>query len=143
MLIKLLPEQVSKNWDIVAPVIAAGLHPTTAASRIGMSHILRSILMERLICWVYETDGQFRACVTTYSRNDDITLERSMLIYSIASIRPLNRDMFRNMWGTLVEHAKADKCVKVVGFVADQRLVKFYQHEFNAKADFNLVEVMI
>ena len=143
MLIKMLPEQVEEHWETIAPMIAKGIHPSAAARRGAMGNVLRAILVERLICWVYVSDNSFIACITTIERSDEVTLDKSLFIYSFATLGNMNKVMFKDAWESLQTYASSLGCFKVTGLVEDDRLVSLYKREFNAKAEYTFVEVIL
>lgn len=143
MLIRLLPEQVSNNWDKLAPLISVGLSAEVGFSRQGMANVLRSILAEDLVCWAYEDSGHFIFLLLTQVKQDIITLDRQLLIWSLSSIRNITNSMLKRAFVTLSKYAKHNKCRSVIGYVNDDRLIRLYREEFNADTDYTFVEVVL
>lgn len=141
MLIRLLPEQVSARWDTLAPLLAKGLNPEIGYSRQGMVNILRAVLMEDLVVWIYSEDDKFIFAVMTQVRSNSITLDRSLLVWSLASIRTVTPSMLRDGFEKLSEYARGQGCRAITGYVAEPALLEMYRRIFDAKTRFTYVEV--
>ena len=141
MLVRLLPEQVEANWEILAPLISVGVNPEVGKTRQGMVNILRSVLMEKLVCWAYVQDGKFMFLLTTHIKVDAVTLDRQLLIFSFASVRDINNRIIKHAFLKLSQYAKANECRAITGYVADDRLINLYVNEFNADDTYKYIEV--
>lgn len=143
MLVRLLPEQVNENWEILAPLISIGQDPEVGQSRQGMVNTLRAILLEQLVCWAYIEDKKFIFLLCTHIRTDEVTLDRQMLIFSFAAIRNVTNRILKRAFAVLTKYARNNKCRTIIGYVADEQLTSLYIREFNANADYKFVEVPI
>lgn len=141
MLIRLLPEQVSKNWNKLAPLISAGLNPTVKYSRQGMVNVLRAVLMEKLVCWIYSKDSKFMFIVCTHIQVDEVTLDKRLIIWSLSSLRDLNAAMLKDAFLSISLFARKEGCRTLVGYAADERLVNMCERELGMSAEFKFVEV--
>lgn len=143
MLVRLLPEQVEANWELLAPLISIGVNPEVGKTQQGMVNVLRSILMEHLVCWVYVQDGKFMFVLVTQIKTEPITLDRQLLIFSFASIRNVSNRMIKHAFLKISQYAKANQCRAMSGFVADERLASLLVNEFNADDTYKFLEVIL
>lgn len=143
MLIRLLPEQVNENWEVIAPLISLGQDPEVGQSRQGMVNVLRAILMEQLVCWAYVEDKKFIFLLCTQIRTDKVTLDRQLLIFSFTSIREVSNRILKRTFAILTKYARSNDCRTIIGYVDNEQLTNLYVREFNANADYKFVEVPV
>ncbi len=90
MLNKIYPEDVAKNWEIFAPLIAKSIPPVLGGNMATMTSILEAIMIETLDCWslvVRNSDNEdIGAFATTHIVDDELTRERSLLIYTLTAL---------------------------------------------------------
>lgn len=128
MLVPLVPEQVSKQWDFFAPIIAASLPPQIAFSFKGMSNVLRAILVEDMVVWAYYNDeDDLEFVMTTTVVDDKVTYIRSLLIYSFASVGHVRKSYMREVFDTLSKYCKAVKCDSVIAYSNKEPINKFLE----------------
>lgn len=147
MLIKYLPEQVSDNWNILAPYIASSLPPITSRSLDGMSNVLRSILFGDLTLWIYfdgkNEDAKAIYVVTTIPIVERVTLERSLLIYSFTGVRDVQPEHWAEGLKTLRKEAKGKDCNSIIAYTADERIANFLNENHNASINQRLVQMEV
>ncbi len=119
-LIKILPEQVSEAWEIVAPAIAKALPPGSALHPYSLTNILQSILAEKSILWGWfkkAEDSTPIILVLTQEITDDLVGIRNLLIYAIASLSPAtDRAIWTEGVATLVKFAKSRNCRNILAY---------------------------
>lgn len=143
LLLRTLPEQVSKRWDKFAPLLEKSLPPTVTARRQRMANVLRAILTEDLQVWVYYNEqSQERYVVSTQIKVDEISLGKDLLIYSFTSIGQITPREVRVGLEVLAEYARGNGCNSIIAYSADDRLVKFAESE-GAKANYKLIQIEV
>lgn len=144
LLLKTLPEQVSDNWDKFAPLIEQSLPPTVLNRRQRMANVLRSILMEELVVWVYiDSEKRERYVVSTQIRTDDIVLGKDLLIYSFTALGPL--DSWEDIavgFRTLKKYAKGNDCRNILAYVVDPSVKKILKRQ-GADVRFTLAQIEV
>lgn len=138
MLVPLLPEQVSQNWRTIAPLILDTLPAGLGITPIVPANILRAILAEEALVWVWYDDreaveaAEISLVVMTAPRVDNVTGIKDLLIYSLTAVRELNH---KRIWieglETLEKHARACGCRNICAFTDHEGLVRFLQNEGN------------
>lgn len=132
MLVRLLPDQVEKLWDILAPMIEESLPPTEVHSGIGMVGILRSLLIEDMLCWIYYGDTEetqedaYTIALTTEQMNRH-TDTRNFMIYALYGIQEMPREWWMKGFETLEEYAKSRNCKKVIAYSNIPSIVRFWE----------------
>lgn len=116
MLVRLLPEQVEKQWDWIGGLIERTLVPTILPTNETFFMILKAILEEKLVCWVYFKDDEPAAVVSTYESFDPIIGYSSLIIYSLNVFRQIGVGDITNAMETLRNYAEARKCPCVVAY---------------------------
>lgn len=124
MLIHLQPEQVSGNWEVLAPLFAMSL-PQNMTGKDGMASILRAALLERLQVWVYQDDEGVGFVVSTTMVGDPVTGMKSLLIYSLSAVNEIKKAMWSDAFDTLSRFAKSRGASSIRAYSDDKRIVKY------------------
>ena len=86
MITKLLPENVTDNWDIVKHAIKESLPPFALDTPDKLNCILEAIILGSLEVWVYydfEDSVKIRSIITTSLITDPESKTKNLLVYSI------------------------------------------------------------
>ncbi len=90
MLNKIYPEDVAKRWEVYAPLIAKSIPLVLGGNAATMTSILEAIMIETLDCWslvVRNSDNEgMGAFATTHVVEDELTREKSLLIYTLTAL---------------------------------------------------------
>ena len=120
MLTKLLPDQISKFWDIIRYAIEESLPPVAGESPDKMKKILTSLLCGKSECWAsYEKTEEIRkleAIVVTRISYDDVSDTRSLLIYSLYSYEGMSQASWKSGLTSLVKYARSKKCERIIAY---------------------------
>lgn len=140
MLIKLLPEQISKHWDFLKEAIERALPPVTGNSNRRMLNILEDMLTEKMHCWVNTNSksGRINAIATTQIVVDDISGEMHLLLYSLYGVEPLDKDSWAIAFGTVAKFAESMGCAKVTAYSANPHVVKMAE-EFGGDTSYRYI----
>lgn len=143
MMIRLQPEQVKENWNLVRPMIVETLPPSLRVSADGISNILYSLLSEDAQFWVYyreEGDGRPKAIIVTTIMIDHVAGVKYLLIYSMYALeRMSNQDYIKGL-DTLRQYAGACDCKEIIAYVEDDQFVRLLQQVGGVKVT-NLVRL--
>ena len=125
MLIKLLPDQVSNNWDTIGYAIENSLPPIAGESDEKMNNILMALLDGRMDCWVsLNGDGRINGVVSTAVMYDDLSGVRSLLLYSIYAFGWAGEDTWAEGFETLKKYAKGKDCSNITGYTEFDSLIR-------------------
>jgi len=128
MLTKLLPDQVSKFWDVISYAMEQSLPPTVGESPDKMNNILMAALSGKLDIWASyrkeEKANKFEGILATRFIYDDVTCMKNMLIYAIYGYDKVSRDSWDSGLGTIVKYAASQKCSLIVAYSNEPRVIE-------------------
>lgn len=131
MLTKLLPDQISKFWDIIRYAIEQSLPPTAGEGPGKMKKILTSLLSGKSQCWAsYIVDGDnrtFEGIVVTRIFYDDVSDTRSLLIYCLYGYEGASQSSWTNGLKTLVKYSKSKNCERIIAYTDLPNIVKLVE----------------
>lgn len=132
MLTKLLPDQVSKFWDVIKYAIEESLPPIVGESPNKMNNILTSILVNKTNCWVsYHKKGEnkvFEGVVLTRILYDDASETRNLLIYCIYGYENSKVSSWTDALTALLKYSKKKRCAQIVAYTDNEKLLKMVSH---------------
>lgn len=130
MLIRILPEQVSNSWNVIAPMIVQSLPPTMANSPVMLSNILTSVMLEQADVWVYtEGEGQHKAVVLTSYMFDSVARVKMLVLYAVYGIVPLTDNIWEDGLTTLRRFAKSRGCASVIAYTQFEHIKKMTEKQ--------------
>lgn len=124
MLVKLLPEQISRNWKAIRYSIEQALPPISIGAEDRYDRILMKLLNGTMQCWVNynKEQTQMNAIVTTTFTGDDVLGVKNLLIYSMYGMGFSKKDFGSGML-TLFRFAKANKCNRIVAYSDSDEII--------------------
>lgn len=130
MITKLLPENVTENWDVVKEAIRQALPPFALDTPDKMNRILESIILGNLEVWVLydNTEGiQIKSIWTTSMITDPESQTKNLLVYSIFNFDHSTPENWIDGLSAMREYAKANDCVAITGFTKEPYVLKFVE----------------
>lgn len=128
MLTKLLPEQISKFWDIISYAVENSLPPTIGEHPDKMNRILSSCLCGRIEVWAsynrHEDAIKFEGIVLTRILVDDASYTRSLLIYCLYGYEEVKKESWSRGLKALLKYAKVKNCSKISAYTSSKYLVQ-------------------
>ena len=131
MLIKLLPENITKNWDTIKYAIEHSLPPMAGEGIDKMNRIFEALLAGSLECWAayrYEESGvKIFGIATTqllYEPNSDVY---NLLIYSTYSFRLVSEEEWLDSYNTLAEYARSLNCKGLIAYTKEARVLEIVE----------------
>lgn len=128
MLTKLLPDQISKFWDIIRYAIEQSLPPIAGEHPDKMKNILMSLLSSKSQCWasydIKEDRRILEAIVITRIFYDDASDTKSLLIYCLYGYEHIKQSSFTNGLKALVKFAKSEGCERVISYTNEPGVVE-------------------
>lgn len=119
-IIKLLPEQISEHWALIAPALGRTI-PSEMGDEAGIvNNILHSLMDESMQCWFcgkYEGDGfeTYVVAITGVITNLG-TGERNLMIYNVNWFQPPPNALWESGIRILKKYAKTQECSKIVAY---------------------------
>ena len=128
MLTKLLPEQVSKFWDVIKYAVEQSLPPIVGEHPDRMNRILSSILCSKTECWASyrkeESGVVFEGIALTKIIYDDASDTRNLLLYCVYGYEKTLEDAWVDAFTSVAKYAKFHGCNEVVGYTEVQYLIE-------------------
>lgn len=120
MLTKLLPEQISKYWDIIKYGVEQSLPPIVGESADKMNNILMSLLVDKTQCWASyikkNENLSFEGVLLTRILYDDASRTRSLLIYCLYGYSQVDNESWIDGIKMLAKYAKSRKCSQIIAY---------------------------
>lgn len=142
-IVKLLPEQVSKYWDVIrAGILSTPSHIATMNSE-SIRNILKNILIGNVQCWA-AIDEKEEICgfVLTSLADDYVSNERFLNIYDLYLVKPLPREVWTAGIEALKKFAVANKCNKITAYTYYENIANIAKKlGFNTDCRFMIMEV--
>lgn len=143
-MVELLPEQVSKDWDFLWPLVLRSLPPTSSyKSSLSKLLFLQAIQLERAIVWGYYKDDKLSGLVVTTELIDPIYKDlKSMLIYSVISIDSIELRDWKKGIDTLRDYARSKGYGFINGFATGEQYLNLLKR-LGIKVEYQLVEIEV
>lgn len=129
MLVRLLPEQISVQWDMIKPAILESLH--SAHESADTNETLTSLLNSSSQCWasIRRDNGRdiIEGLVITMVTKNLFDKEKNLLIYSLYGYDMSNRDAWEGGFRTLAIFAKSEGCSRIIGYTNVPSLIKLVE----------------
>lgn len=127
MLVKLLPDQVSKFWDVIKYAVEQSLPPIVGEAPNKMQNILSGCLSGKVDVWAsYEKEGEkrkFEGIALTKVLHDDASMTNNLLIYCIYGYNGISSSSWRQGLISLLKYAYRIKCNQIVAYTEVPELI--------------------
>jgi hypothetical protein len=123
MILRLLPEVVSKQWTALSGYIAKSL-PEGERSQRTLLNILDGILGEKIHCWIsYDSqkNNDVNAIVLLTTISDPFKEEKNLLVYTITRVEKMSAEvtlrMYQEGMEALHKFMRANGFSKLIGYI--------------------------
>lgn len=131
MITKLLPENVTQNWDVIKEAIRASLPPFAMDTPDKLTRILESIILGQLEVWTFyemdESNVQVKSIWTTSLVTDPESQTKNLLMYSIFNYDHTSSENWTEGLNAMKEYAKANDCASITGFTKEPHVLHFVE----------------
>ena len=128
MLTKLLPDQISKFWDIIKYAIEESLPPLAGDHPDRMNRILSALLSSKVQCWAsYRREKNntiFEGVCLTKLLYDDVSDTRNLLLYSVYGYEKTIEETWMEAFLAVAKYAEGLDCNRIVGYTSVPYLVE-------------------
>lgn len=132
MLVKLLPDQISDNWDLIKHAIKESVPPIHEESPEKINTIFESLLVGSMVCWgsVKKHNGQvfLEGILITTVLEDKFSNTKNLLVYCVYSFANESTEM---SWDQgvcqLIKYARSLNCSSVVGYTDNLGIIKYIE----------------
>ncbi len=124
-LVKLLPDQITRNWDTIGYAIEISLPPTAVKSDETMNNILMALLDGRIDCWIsLNEDGRIGGVISTVVMYDDIVGVKNLLIYSLFAFEWADENAWLDGLEALKKYAIGKGCSRITGYTEFDSIIE-------------------
>ena len=121
MLTRLIPEQISRCWDIIKYAIIQTTPPTISRDPGYLNRLLMNMIAGHLDVWILhekDSDGVTKIIAVGVTRiiNDDIEGVRNLLIYSVYGYDTINTNNWAEVIKSISKFAKDKNCGKIITY---------------------------
>lgn len=123
----LMPEQISNRWDAIRYAIERAVPPTVITSPEVMNNLLMSLLDGAAQCWIScknQEDQSVDAILVTTVTEDFLSGTRTLMLYSLFGINPLDDVAYLEGFETLKKYARINRCIKLTVYTNVSRVVE-------------------
>jgi hypothetical protein len=144
MINRLLPEQISKFWDVIKYAVEQSLPPTVGDHPDKMNRILGSMLCGKIDVWMsYTVNGEKRklnGLVVTRFLYDDASDTKTLLLYCAYSYADerIAHEFWVEGYNAMVEYARANKCIRLIAYSDIPYLIEM-ANAIGAETRFHLI----
>lgn len=142
MLIRLLPDQIGKRWDVIGYAIENALPPDIVNDPESMNNILLALLEEKLLCWVYHDKTRIRAIVTTQIMEDIASKQKRLLLYTAYTFGKLDSSGWIDGLEALRKYARSEGCNSIIAYTKLEYMANLSKR-IGGKADYIFVSFSI
>lgn len=144
MLVRMIPEQISRHWEVISYAIENSLPPTAGRSKDRMNRILTALLSGSKQCWVssrYENGvGIMEAILTTQILKDFDEGTRNLLIYSLYGYEQISKESWISGFDALSKWARVNNCDKIIAY-SNVRSVIEVVNSFGGDTSFSFISI--
>jgi hypothetical protein len=131
VLLRLLPDQISRYWDVVRYALAVSHPPTIRITDRYFVKCLEMMLAGRMQCWVVLRnlqDKRIYAVLATEIVKHYISGEKTLLVFAGTTFEvEVNMKEWRGNLLKLMKFGKANGCSTLSSFVSNPRLMELYK----------------
>ena len=127
MLARLLPEQISKFWDIIKYAVEKSLPPIAGEHPDKMNKILSAALSDAVDVWaLYAREGdetKLEGIGLTEILYDDISGTKNLLIYSLYGYSKISEETYQSSFISLLKYARSKGCLQIIAYTDSRQIV--------------------
>jgi len=123
MITKLLPEDVSKYWDIISYGLERSLPPVANGVE-RMNNILASLLAGSMECWLGSEGDQIAGMMVTAVAEDVCSGTRDLMIYALYGYDKLPGELWVEGYSLVSRYAKSKNCGRITAYTNVPSLVE-------------------
>ena len=145
MIVRLLPDQIAKQWPTIRHALEGSLPPMASGREGRGNRLLESLLTDRLHCWVLfhpraeEEEGvEVEGFLFTTAVEDSNSGAVNLMVYALYGFTPLTEERWKEGVGLLARWAKSKGYEKIVAYTNNERVVVMAQH-LGGRAEFTFI----
>jgi len=146
VLVRLTPEQVTRNWNEIAYAIKACLPPVVENSDDVMNSALSGLVGSELQCWVgvASFNGINKICgiVITKINTEFGTKAKNLVVLTLYGYTKIENSLWLEGLDTLRQFARDNGCSKIIGYTNVKRVVEVVE-QLGGRGEFRLISLEV
>lgn len=142
MLTRLLPDQISKFWDVIKYAIEESLPPIVGDHPDKMNRILTSTLSGSTDVWAshekQEDINKFEGIVLTRILYDDASDTRNLLIYCLYGYDLVSNRSWLEGLMTILRYAEGKHCAQIIAYTEIPHIIELVK-KLGGKATYTFI----
>ena len=126
MLTKLLPDQISKFWDVISYALDQAPPVTISNPEDWKNKILASAMSGKISVWASylreDEKTKFEGLALTSIQHDNLLMTNSLLIYYIYGYEKVSEESYIKGLITLIKQAKKLNCINIIAYTTDEKV---------------------
>lgn len=114
--LKLEPEDAIRRWKYIGFYIMQALTPIAAETEFLRGNVMAAIEKRQLDVWMAMRGGEIAAIYTLTQSMDVISGTKQLIIYSLTSVRQIDRELLLQGLDNIKRQALSLGCQKVVSY---------------------------
>ena len=132
MLLRLIPDQISRFWGVIKFAVEQSLPPTVGEHPDKINRILSSALSGGIDVWAsyskIKNEIKFESIVLTKFLFDDTSETKSLLVYCIYSYTRMAKDNWLQGLQKFAKYAKSRGCNRIVAYTNNNQIIELFKH---------------
>lgn len=129
MIIKLLPDQISKGWDYIRLGVMQTASPIMDVRPEAMQNIFRSLLLGTMQCWAVvkkttDNPNDVYGFIITSVVNDQVSASKTLNIYAVYAFKTVDSMLMKDAISSLNEFAKSNGCKRLTAYTNIEKVVE-------------------
>ncbi len=147
MLVKLTPEQIAANWEVIKDALNIVMSPLDSGRPDRNPTLLRSLLTDCMQGWaICREEGGNKVTIlgfvfTTFTANEDLAI-KNLLIYGVCGYGEFPKNVLKKSLITLARYAKGLGCASVIGHTNNEAIIRL-ANRLGAKTDMRFISLPV
>lgn len=124
MLVKLMPDQVLKEWEVVKYAIKQANHEQMFATEDAVKDHLRYIVLGEMQVWAIISEDEFVGIGVTRFNKDSAMGVKRLEIYSLYAFKFIDNKAWAASFVVLQRFAKANGCSHIMALSDNQQVIE-------------------
>ena len=122
-MLRILPDQVAEQWNVIRPAIEASMPAYIRESETRMSNILTSIMVGNMDCWVIEEGDRTAQAILLTLFTMDPAGDKSLCVYSMYGYERVTIDIWKEVVECMAKWGRANGCFSVTVYSENPKMV--------------------
>jgi hypothetical protein len=122
MLVRLYPDQISANWDLIKFAVVKASPPWIDWDDERTNMMLQAFLKGTIVAWLVLRDDDLHAVLVTTTIRDFNSGGMALLIYTLYGFEFNDLDLWLDTYKSLSDYARAIGCDSITGYTDNSKL---------------------